>query len=159
MPATPFHLGPGFMICLALGSGACGAVLAGSVVPDIEPGLVMLLDLDARLHGPLHSLTSGLILGPVAGVLGSQLCTYLCGLPDRYRYSAILGIIGWILHVILDSFLYTDIQPFWPFSTWNPLLNALGDYTFLMLYSATGLTTIIGLLIILKNINRNIIEP
>ena len=158
MPATPFHLGPGFIICLAAGPAVCSAVLAGSVAPDIEPGIVMLLDLEARLHGPLHSLAAGLVLGPAAGVLGSKLCARFCGLASGYGYSAIFGVIGWLLHVFLDSFLYTDIQPFWPFSAWNPLLNALGDHTLPMIYGVTGLTTIVGLILLYKNMGKAVIR-
>ena len=145
MPATPFHIGPGVLVCLALGPGACGAALTGSLLPDIEPGAVMLLGLNARLHGPLHSLLAALLLGPFAGLLGSTVWSRVTGSRAGVGASIVAGVVGWSIHVSLDSFLYTDIEPLWPLSGWNPLLGLFGGYTVLVVYAVSGLLTVWGL--------------
>ena len=145
MPATPFHIGPGVLVCLVLGPGACGAALAGSLLPDVEPGAVILLGLDARLHGPLHSLPAALLLGSLVGVLGSALWRRLTGLSVGLGSSLVAGTLGWSVHVFLDSFLYSDIQPLWPLAEWNPLLGLLGPYTVLVVYMVSGLLSLWGL--------------
>ena len=148
MPVTPLHVGPGILVCRLWGRLGCGAVIAGSVLVDLEPGAVMLLGLDARLHGPMHTLAAASLVGWLAGLVGWLVWSRL-GAPLRASgpwYAMLGGIVGWALHVVLDSFLYTDIRPLDPVSRGNPLLGSLGAYTLEVVYLVTGLLTVWGLL-------------
>jgi len=63
MPFTLFHLGPGLLFGLLLFSYVDPpAFLVASVVIDIEPFLVLSLNLDYPVHGYLHTFLGGTIV-------------------------------------------------------------------------------------------------
>jgi len=119
-------------------------VLAGSVLVDVEPGVVMVFGLDARLHGPLHTFAAAIALGFLAGLFGGWAGARLMGWSPGWRVSGVGGVVGWGLHVWLDSFLYTDITPFQPLSRANPFLGLFGGYTVVVVYVVSGLLTLWG---------------
>jgi len=130
----------------------CGALLAGSVVVDLEPGVVMALGLNARLHGPLHTFTAALLLGWAAGLAGSLAWQGL-GLPcpaASPAHAAVGGIIGWLGHVLLDSMLYSDITPLQPLTRENPLYMILGGATLPIDYAVNAALTAWGLIWLLN---------
>ncbi len=144
MPPTPLHLGLGILLCRLAPRLGCGAILAGSVLVDVEPGLVIALDLNARLHGPLHTLSAAILVGWLAGLAGT-LTWHRLGLPlaaASWKHAMLGGIAGWAGHVILDSPLYTDITPLQPLTLENPLYMILGSYTVPAVYALSlALTT------------------
>ena len=147
MPPTPLHLGLGILTCKALPRMGCGAIIAGSILPDIEPGTVILLGLASRHHGPLHTVLAALLLGWAAGVLGWLVWSRL-GLPlgaGGIVWAGAGGVAGWLGHVLLDSPLYRDITPFWPVTGENPLYMALGGRTVWAVWLASTILTIWGL--------------
>jgi len=147
LPVTPLHVGPGVVVCRLMGREYCAPVLAGSVLVDLEPGAVMLLGLEARLHGPLHTFAAALLLGGLAGLVGVLAARWLrIGfLPEPgWGVAWLGGAVGWALHVFLDSFLYTDITPFQPLTAGNPLLGLLGPHTTLIVYVASLAATVWG---------------
>lgn len=129
MPFTPFHAGPCACIGLPLNRYIDIPVLIlSNIAIDIEPLAVMLFNLDYPLHGYCHTLLVGIVLGiiwgllmyPARGFLGW--CMKLFRLPyktsiNKMIISAVAGI--W-LHIVFDSVLYKEINPFWPFLG-NPL--------------------------------------
>ncbi|MEM0494133.1 MAG: hydrolase [Thermofilum sp.] len=133
MPFTPFHLGP------ALGLGVplrkyihLPTLLVASVVSDVEPFLVLLLDLSSPLHGLLHTFLLAVPAGFVLGVIMHLLEPVLAPLHKAlllepkegvgFRGFLLAGAIGAALHVLLDAPLYDDIMPFYPLTV-NPLYN------------------------------------
>lgn len=147
MPANPLHLGLAFALCRVWGRLDCGALVASSLLVDVEPGAVMLLGLDARLHGPLHTVGAALALGWLAGLAGWLVWGRL-GLPRRSDgavWAALSGVLGWAGHVALDSPLYADITPLWPLSGGNPAYMALGAATVPAVYAASAAATLWGL--------------
>jgi len=63
MPFTPFHLGPGLLFgLLLLGYIDFPTFLVASVIVDVEPFLVLTLNLNYPLHGFLHSFLGGTLL-------------------------------------------------------------------------------------------------
>jgi membrane-bound metal-dependent hydrolase YbcI (DUF457 family) len=102
--------------------------LIANVVVDIEPFLVLALGLNYPLHGFLHTFVGGTIVALILGLTMegfreplSQLLS-LFKLEQDFSFKSVLlaSIIGVYLHILLDSFLYIDIQPFYPAGI-NPL--------------------------------------
>ncbi|NJE41640.1 hypothetical protein [Thermococcus sp. GR6] len=123
MPFTPFHLGPALLFAAFFGYLDFLTFMIANVIVDFEPFLVMTYDLDLRcgypLHGFFHTFLGGalvaLILAEGMAVFYSQF-----GKEVNTRKLRITALSGIWLHIVLDSFLYTDIKPLFPLS-WNPL--------------------------------------
>jgi len=131
MPFTPFHLGPGLLFGLLLLSYIdLPTFLVASVIVDIEPFLVLTLDLNYPLHGFLHSFLGGTLLAFIIAATMSQVRSNLSPLMSflklekKLSFKSILSaaLFGVYLHIFLDSPLYSDIRPFYPFD-FNPLLS------------------------------------
>jgi membrane-bound metal-dependent hydrolase YbcI (DUF457 family) len=132
-PFTPYHLGPalGFGIPLRKFIHVPTFILA-NVIIDVEPFLVLVFGLSYPLHGYLHTFLSifllGLTLGYVMFLLEKILYPIYKSLllvPDQtldLKSFLVAGILGTALHVLLDSPLYGEIRPFFPFTT-NPFYN------------------------------------
>jgi membrane-bound metal-dependent hydrolase YbcI (DUF457 family) len=131
MPFTPYHLGPAlFLGLLFLSFIDFPTFLIASVIVDMEPFLVLFFNLNYPLHGFFHSLLGGtLVAVPLAIVMQktrdnlSPLMPYF-RLEQKVSFRSILlaSLSGIYIHILLDSRIYTDIQPFYPF-TYNPLLT------------------------------------
>ncbi|NVM18364.1 MAG: hypothetical protein HWN80_11660 [Candidatus Lokiarchaeota archaeon] len=131
MPFTPFHLGPALVIgIIFIYYLDFPTLLVASVILDIEPFLVLLLDLNYPLHGFFHSFLGGtFIILPLSYIM-FKIRPYLNPITDFFKLeqnSSFLNIlaasiIGIYLHISLDSPLYFDIQPFFPLN-FNPFLD------------------------------------
>jgi membrane-bound metal-dependent hydrolase YbcI (DUF457 family) len=167
MPFTPFHLGP------ALGFGLplrryihVPTFLVANVLVDVEPFFVLLLQLgypqlDYPLHGYLHTFGLASILGLALGYvmflleapLGSLYKAFLLESSAAPKLKSFIaaGVLGTMLHVLLDSPLYYDIRPFYPSSA-NPLLHSFSSsevYSFCVLMGVFGVVFYLGLLLFL----------
>jgi membrane-bound metal-dependent hydrolase YbcI (DUF457 family) len=133
VPFTPFHLGP------ALGFGLpfrryihVPTFIVANVIVDVEPFLVLSLGLRYPLHGYLHTFLlaffAGLALGYTMFFIEKFFHTLykmlLLEKDQKYNLRSFMlaGVLGTELHILLDSPLYGDIQPFFPI-TINPLYN------------------------------------
>lgn len=131
MPFTPYHFGPAlFLGLLFFGVIDFSTFLVASVIVDIEPFLVLALNLDYPLHGFFHSLLGGILVAiPLAIIMHiindnfSHLFSFF-KLEQKLSFTRILvaSLSGIYIHILLDSRIYTDIQPFFP-STYNPILT------------------------------------
>jgi hypothetical protein len=137
MPFTPFHLGPALGLGLPLRKYIhAPTFIIANVAVDIEPFIVFFLNLDYPLHGYLHTFASALFFGLAIGVAMFYLEKFLRPLykvillepNDTPRMPAFLvaGAFGAMLHVLFDSPMYTDIQPFFPLTV-NPLYNSVSS--------------------------------
>lgn len=131
MPFTPFHLGPALFFGLLLFRRIhFPTSVVASVIIDLEPFLVLVLGLDYPLHGFFHSFLGGglaaallaLAMVRLEGVV--QRFVKPLGLDQNLRSSGfwIASFTGVYLHILLDSPLYTDIRPFYPFDV-NPFIG------------------------------------
>jgi membrane-bound metal-dependent hydrolase YbcI (DUF457 family) len=112
MPFTPFHLGPALLVGLILPMDL-PLLLVASVILDIEPAYYMFISYPGYLHGFFHSY-----LG--ATLAGLALCFAAMRMTPRpFGTTLTAALVGVYSHVFLDSFLYTDIRPFYPFQA-NP---------------------------------------
>lgn len=160
MPFTPFHMGPGLAI-KAIAGRHFSLLTYGiaQVAMDIEP-LIGLFQGATVLHGRSHS---------VAGATGIALLVCLLSPPirralrrwwnhelpfhrlERFRspdalsWGAIVtgAFIGTYGHVALDSFMHSDMAPFWPWSAapaWRGIVSTETLHLF------CGVTGLIGVL-------------
>lgn len=162
MPFTPLHLGPGLVLKSALGRHFSLLRFAGAqVVMDIEP-LIRLWQGDGQVHGMTHSYLLALplaaltywLLGLGWRLLG-WLQPYLSGggwlrqlainppSPCCRLCSVLLGTQS---HVLLDSIMHADLQPWRPFSEHNAAYGwlSIDELTFGCLVCA-----LLGLMIML----------
>jgi membrane-bound metal-dependent hydrolase YbcI (DUF457 family) len=129
MPFTPFHWGPGLLFGLLLFSYLdLPTFLVASVIVDIEPLLVLTLNLPYPLHGYLHTFLGGTIVAFLLALAMSKIRWILSPLMSFFRLErrasfksiVLASLFGIYLHIILDSPLYSDIRPFYPVES-NPL--------------------------------------
>ena len=130
MPFTPIHMGPGIFIKSLL-RGSFSLMVFGwtQIVMDIQPLLVMLTG-EGHLHGFSHTYLGASLLAVIAALSGkylSQLGLWLLRLesswrqPIPWRVVFISAFIGSYSHVLLDSIMHADVEPFFPWSVDNAL--------------------------------------
>jgi membrane-bound metal-dependent hydrolase YbcI (DUF457 family) len=100
------------------------------VVIDFESGYYM-LHKEPPIHRQLHTFLMGGLIGLLCGLLVARFGAWLSRPRDvvgeplaaEYRLSIAVmsGVFGGLLHPVLDGIIYSDIRPFRPFSSANPL--------------------------------------
>jgi hypothetical protein len=132
MPFTPFHFGPGAALKAAAPRHFSFTVFVfTNVVIDVEPLYYILTD-NPPLHRFLHTYAGAAIAAAACGVLGPPVCSWairtwngrldeaqarwLAVEPRIPPVAAAAGALaaGWS-HVLLDSLMHADMQPFAPF--------------------------------------------
>jgi hypothetical protein len=129
MPLTPFHLGPALLLGVLWDRRLdLPTLLAGSVVIDVRAALVVFGPLDGPIHGIFTTFA-----GAAAVALALTAC--VLALPASVQPLLDIGrlaptdesipvlagaLAGTYSHVVLDSLLYSDAQPFFPLAG-NPL--------------------------------------
>jgi membrane-bound metal-dependent hydrolase YbcI (DUF457 family) len=101
-----------------------------NVIIDIEPFLVMFLDLDYPLHGFLHTFIGGtivafpfaLIMNKIKGSLTPILKLFRVEQELSFKNVLIAALFGIYIHILLDSRMHFDIRPFFPID-FNPFLS------------------------------------
>jgi hypothetical protein len=162
MPFTPFHLGPALGFGLPLRKYLhVPTFLVANILVDVEPFLVFSFGLDYPLHGYLHTFVVAFILGLALGygmfllerILRPLYKTLLLesDATPKLKSFIVAGVLGTMLHVLLDSPLYDDIRPFYPLSA-NPLLHSASSlevYSFCVWMGMFGVVFYIALLVFL----------
>lgn len=116
--------------------------LVANVIIDIEPLLVWRLHLDYPVHGFFHTFLAAVLVGTLLGYFMYWLEPFFHNVysalklvPEHrlslYQFIA-AGVTGIVLHVVLDSMVYTDITPLYPLQT-NPFytpdsMNTVVDF-------------------------------
>ena len=143
MPLTPYHFGPAFFIGLLLLRYIDFATFViASVTVDVEPIFVLFLRLNLPLHGFFHTFIGGTFVALTLAALMSRfrhIFSKLLSLFKLERETSFKGILaaallGVYIHLLLDSTMHADMQPFYPL-TINPFLEqgALVGFTALTL--------------------------
>ncbi|MFX1419234.1 MAG: hypothetical protein ACFE9N_09975 [Promethearchaeota archaeon] len=131
MPFTPYHLGPSLLFGLLLLSLIdFPTFLIASVIVDIEPLLIFFFNLKFPLHGFFHSFVGGTIIALILTVIMTKTRKFFTPIMSFFKieqdfsFKKILSasVLGIYIHILLDSPLYTDIKPFFPFD-FNPLYS------------------------------------
>ena len=135
MPFTPYHFGPAFLIgVLAFPALDIAALMISSVVLDLEPLAVLMFGLPGPLHGNLHTFLGATIVAVLIACVIWVIRTPLQKLLSLFALSheptfngvLIASVIGTYSHVLLDSFLYAEMNPFFPLLG-NPLLGLIEE--------------------------------
>jgi len=132
MPFTPFHMGPGIVV-KALLQGSFSLMVFGwaQIVMDIQP-LVVMITGEGQLHGFSHTYIGATLLAIFSALSGkylSEIGLFVIGLNKQWQVkiawwvSFLSAFIGTLSHVLLDSFMHSDVEPFFPVTTGNTLLG------------------------------------
>jgi len=133
MPFTPFHMGPGILVKSLL-QGSFSLMVFGwaQIIMDIQP-LIVLITGEGHLHGFSHTYIGASLLAIFAALSGKYLSEFGLYILDISTESAPVKISWWVAflsafigtysHVVLDSIMHIDVQPFYPFSYLNPMLG------------------------------------
>ncbi len=133
MPFTPYHFGPALLAgVLLFPFFDFVAMMIASVILDIEPILVLFLGLGGPLHGISHTylvatlvsvLVTGilwLLRGPIASIVS---LLEVVQEPKKIRIF-VASLFGTYTHVFMDSFIYWEMNPFFPLLG-NPFLGLI----------------------------------
>ena len=133
MPFTPYHFGPGLLLGIALFPFVdLSTLIIASVILDIEPLLVMRLNLPFPVHGILHTYLGATIVAIVLSFALLPMRSHfdkivsLFGLHQETSFRHILpaSFIGTYAHVFLDSVIYYEMSPLFPLIG-NPFVGML----------------------------------
>ncbi|MFX1482813.1 MAG: hypothetical protein ACFFCP_06440 [Promethearchaeota archaeon] len=161
MPFTPYHFGPALLLGVLLFPFTdLATIVIASVVLDLEPLAVIFLNLSLPLHGFFHTYLGASIAASVLSVFVYPFRTYLNKIASLFglhqnsslRHIMAASFVGTYSHVFLDSFLYAEMNPFFPIIG-NPLLGLLSSGDVYMFCVIAGLIGFLGYVL------RAIIRP
>ncbi|HKQ13496.1 MAG TPA: hypothetical protein VJT80_08665 [Steroidobacteraceae bacterium] len=132
MPFTPFHFGPGALVHSAAPKHISFLAFCGAnVLVDVEP-LYFMLTHQWPIHRFFHTYVGATVAAGIVVALFALVRRVTPGLLDQLRLRklgvravALGAILGTYSHVLLDSLMHADMDPFAPFSDRNPLLGAV----------------------------------
>ena len=131
VPLTPYHLGASSWLGLGLTRVFDFAtLLVASVIVDVEPFVVLVLDLDYPTHGFLHTFLGGSVLAIVTAIgmyvvrgwSKRALAVFKLAQESSFRKILWTAFFGVQFHVILDSFTHCTMKPLYPYAG-NPFLG------------------------------------
>lgn len=155
MPFTPFHMGPGLLIKSLL-QGFFSLIIFGwaQFLMDLQPLFAMTTGI-GKLHGFSHTYVGATLIAVFSALSGkwiyglvrtfvektfSDYQQRLFAVPNNLTSGVCLvsAFIGTYSHVLLDSIMHADVEPYYPFSPENGLylLLGIGGLYKLCLYSA-----------------------
>lgn len=135
MPLTPFHLGPGLLLGEIFEKRInLVSILFSSVLVDVRAFYCFFYGCAGQLHGPLHTLLGATAIALIILFLVWSFREPIKKITDAFKirndysfYTIALGsFIGAWLHILLDSFMHSDIVPFWPIRL-NLLLGSISN--------------------------------
>nr|WP_237457370.1 zinc dependent phospholipase C family protein [Pseudomaricurvus sp. HS19] len=121
-------MGPGIAIKAVL-QGSFSLMVFGwaQIVMDIQP-LMMMITGEGHLHGFSHTYVGATLLALFSALTGkylSEMGLFMLGLNRQWQVKIawwvtfVSAFIGTYTHVLLDSVMHYDVEPFYPFSTIN----------------------------------------
>lgn len=100
---------------------------------DIQP-LIVMLSGEGHLHGFSHTYVGAILIAVFAALSGkylSEVGLFVLGLNSEWKVKIlwwvafISAFIGTFSHVLLDSIMHSDVEPFAPFVTENVFLGLI----------------------------------
>lgn len=135
MPFTPIHMGPGILIKSLL-QGSFSLMVFGwtQIVMDIQP-LIVLISGEGHLHGFTHTFVGAILITVIATLTGKYLSEFGLKIiriskndnPISLMWCVVFlsAFIGSFSHVLLDSIMHSDVEPFFPFILDNQFLGLI----------------------------------
>ena len=135
MPFTPIHMGPGILIKSLL-QGSFSLMVFGwtQIVMDIQP-LIVMISGEGHLHGFTHTYIGATLIAILAALSGkylSELGLKIIGISNKVNPVVITwtvvflsAFLGSFSHVLLDSIMHADVEPFFPFMFDNQFLTLI----------------------------------
>lgn len=154
MPFTPFHIGHILPVSLWDWEKKridITAAIIGSMIIDIEPVLILIFNLNYPLHYIFHSFPLAIFVGIVTGILIHFSFPIFNPFLKFFKWEQQTSIWNKIfiatimtdLHVLLDAFLYPEMNPFF-FIKVNPFYG-LVSARFIYCICEIGIAIGIGL--------------
>lgn len=156
MPITPFHMGPGLLIKSLL-QGYFSLIIFGwaQVLMDIQP-IVAVLSGRGDLHGFSHTYIGATLIAILSALTGRWIYRWcmrfmekdftsyqkqLFDVPARLTTAICIvsALIGTFSHVLLDSIMHADMEPFFPFNQNNTMLLIISIANLYKLCVYTGM--------------------
>ena len=153
LPFTPFHWGPMALVLALLSFLDPIGLFLGCVIPDVE-GFLALATGYGPLHGPFHSLLGAFLLAILTSIISQSFWYFLrwskIELPffpePNSKIILCSAFIGTFSHILLDAFLYPEMNLLWPLSYFNPLYGILNSP---FIYNFCVICGIFGFIILL----------
>lgn len=134
MPFTPIHMGPGILI-KGLLQGSFSLMVFGwtQIIMDLQPLMVMISG-EGHLHGFSHTYVGAILLAILSALTGkylSQLGLKILGMAKSQHMNIqwwvclLSAFLGSFSHVLLDSIMHSDVEPFFPITLSNPFLGVI----------------------------------
>jgi membrane-bound metal-dependent hydrolase YbcI (DUF457 family) len=162
MPFTPFHLGPALFFGLLLSAVFdLPTFLIANVLPDVEPFIVLFFNVGGYpLHGFFHSYIGATVLAAILalcmyllrGFFGKIMKVFRLQQSSSLKRIVFASFMGTYFHVFLDSFLYSEMMPFYPLQ--DNVFSAYGSYT--VIYGFCGITALLGIALYLYKIRKGV---
>lgn len=129
MPFTPVHMGPGILL-KSIFQGGFSLMVFGwtQIVMDLQP-LFVLITGEGHLHGFSHTYIGATLLAVFSALTGKYLAEFGLNLLNivkdpnfkiLWRVCFLSAFLGSFSHVLLDSIMHRDVEPFYPLTLVNP---------------------------------------
>ena len=134
MPLTIAHAGPALLFGLLLFSSpaAIFTIVVSSMMIDLEPLFSFILGIDYPYHGFLHSFLGAAV---VSLIVSSAVLMFFKNEKKIRIVSA--AVFGTLLHVLPDSLINTDVEPFFPLEM-NPFYLGYKFEIFVYMFCAAS---------------------
>ena len=121
-------MGPGILVKAVLQSSFSLMVFGWTqIMMDIQPLIVMITG-TGHLHGFTHTYVGAILIAVISALTGkylSELGFKIIGMAKgqpiiiEWWVAFLSAFIGSFSHVLLDSIVHTDVEPFYPFTLIN----------------------------------------
>ncbi len=167
MPFTPFHCGPVLLIGLYFFEFLdLPSLLVASVVPDMEGLYIVVLRPHMTHHGPIHTYIVASIMGIIVAVAMYSLerltgkAIERIGLQVSHKTKTLYSsLIGAYSHIFLDSFLYPEMNPLYPFLG-NPFVEVASEpVRYMAVYGLCTISFLVSLIVYFRRTAPTLFRP
>lgn len=145
-------MGPGILIKAVLQTSFSLMIFGWTqIVMDIQPLITMIVG-HGHIHGFTHTYSGAVLIAIFSAVTGKYLSQLGLSILEIKTQNAenipwwvcfLSAFIGSFSHVLLDSIMHGDIQPFYPFLLDNPLQGIISVLTLHKICLYAGLTGVV----------------
>ena len=165
MPFTPYHLGPALLFGVLLFPIVdIAALLLSSILVDVEPLYVIIFAPGLPYHGILHTYIGATGIAILHAVIlwflrdWTRQILAIFKIDQNSSFIRIFGtsLLGTYSHIFLDSFVYPEMNPFFPLMG-NPFLGFVSSaivYQFCTICLFLGLVLYLVRFLVIPTVRR-----